>query len=78
MTLSSNPSPPPWLSAQPAIFWSPGPDAAPLPDPAFQPPAALEQLGPPPFPRSGFPFIGFLATVYDHVAAQATQTEPRG
>lgn len=28
----------------------------------------LERLVPSPFPRSGFPLIGFLATVYDHVA----------
>jgi hypothetical protein len=28
----------------------------------------LEKLGPPPFPRTGFPFVGFLATVYDHIA----------
>lgn len=32
-------------------------------------PSALEKLGPSPFPKSGFPFLGFLATTYDHIAA---------
>jgi hypothetical protein len=31
-------------------------------------PSALERLGPSPFPKSGFPLLGFLATLYDHVA----------
>ncbi|HSI35663.1 MAG: hypothetical protein ACAI43_17425 [Phycisphaerae bacterium] len=31
-------------------------------------PSALEKLGPSPFPKSGFPFLGFLATTYDHIA----------
>ena len=42
-----------------------------LPDPpdlAPETPSALERLGPSPFPKSGFPFLGFLATVYDHIA----------
>lgn len=29
----------------------------------------LEQLGPSPFPRGGFPVVGFLATTYDRVSA---------
>ncbi len=33
---------------------------------------ALERLGPPPFRRSGFPLLGFLATVYEHVAKCAS------
>ena len=28
---------------------------------------ALERLGALPFPRGGFPLLGFLASVYDHV-----------
>jgi hypothetical protein len=54
----------------------------PIPDDIFEPtdlisdapslpadvPSALERLGPTPFPKSKFPFLGFLATVYDHVA----------
>ena len=31
----------------------------------------LERLGPSPFPKAKFPFLGFLATVYDHVATHA-------
>lgn len=34
----------------------------------WSPPSCLELLGSPPFPKTGFPFIGFLATIYDHVA----------
>ncbi|HEY1686390.1 MAG TPA: hypothetical protein VGG19_16615 [Tepidisphaeraceae bacterium] len=32
---------------------------------------ALERLGPSPFPKGKFPFLGFLATVYDHVSQHA-------
>ena len=31
-------------------------------------PSVLEQLGPSPFERGGFPVVGFLATTYDHVS----------
>jgi hypothetical protein len=31
----------------------------------------LERLGPSPFPKAGFPLLGFLETVYDHIATQA-------
>jgi hypothetical protein len=50
-------------------FWQP---AEPLPEAPELPPgtlSVLERLGPSPFPKSGFPFLGFLATVYDHIAA---------
>ncbi len=64
---------PPILPAD--AFWT-GPEPippAPLVPAEAQP--ALEKLGPSPFPKSGFPFLGFLATVYDHVATQvATAT----
>lgn len=30
--------------------------------------SALERLGPPPFRKSGFPMMGFLATLYEHVS----------
>jgi hypothetical protein len=30
----------------------------------------LERLGPSPFGKSRFPFLGFLATVYDEVAGR--------
>ena len=35
--------------------------------------AALEQLGPSPFARGGFPLIGFLATTYDKVGRYALE-----
>lgn len=41
-------------------------DLAP-PAPAGEP--ALQRLGPAPFPKSGFPFLGFLASIYEHLAA---------
>jgi hypothetical protein len=31
----------------------------------------LERLGQPPFPKSKFPFVGFLAGVYEHVSQRA-------
>jgi hypothetical protein len=41
--------------------------------PAGETTPVLERLGPSPFPRSGFPLMGFLATLYDHVAEYARQ-----
>jgi hypothetical protein len=49
-------------------FWHP---TAQIHEPPILPPetpSVLERLGPTPFAKSGFPFLGFLATVYDHVA----------
>jgi hypothetical protein len=41
-----------------------------LPAPSLEGlPSALERLGPSPFPKSGFPLLGFLATLYDHVVS---------
>lgn len=37
-------------------------------------PSALEQLGASPFPKSGFPLLGFLATLYDQVASTSRVT----
>ncbi len=34
---------------------------------------ALKTLGPLPFPRGGFPVMGFLATLYEHVARYAAE-----
>jgi hypothetical protein len=38
-------------------------------DPAPVAKHVLEQLGPPPFRKTSFPLMGFLATFYEHVAA---------
>ncbi|MDB5321722.1 MAG: hypothetical protein JWN40_3353 [Phycisphaerales bacterium] len=57
------------------LFWHP---AGKIYDPPVLPPetpSVLERLGPTPFAKSGFPFLGFLATVYDHVAGHC-QPEP--
>jgi hypothetical protein len=64
--------PPEDLPAEGATFWH----VAPLP-PRPQPrelPSALEKLGPSPFPKSRFPFLGFLATVYDQVVASVRRS----
>ncbi|MCP4590293.1 MAG: hypothetical protein GY842_06095 [bacterium] len=53
----------------PPEFWSSVEDLDQLePPPLGGATPTLERLVPSPFPRSGFPLIGFLATVYDHVA----------
>jgi len=49
-------------------FWQPADEVPEAPVLPAQTPSALERLGPSPFPKSGFPFLGFLATVYDQVA----------
>ncbi|MCK4659578.1 MAG: hypothetical protein KAV82_08680 [Phycisphaerae bacterium] len=70
---------PPLLPDDPRAFWSAaeGLDELELP-PKPESAPTLERLVPSPFPRSGFPLIGFLATVYDHVSGFARQThEPK-
>lgn len=47
------------------------------------PPAAgsvpvLQKLASPPFPRSGFPLLGILASVYEHVTATAGRSTVYG
>ena len=66
-------------------FWRTGPEfdsltGSPPPqgvghalDPPEKPLAILEQLGPSPFERGGFPLIGFLATTYDKVSRYAVE-----
>ena len=65
---STGTQPPATLPRVPHLFWSVHPDFKDLlehREPEVK--EVLECLGPPPFPKKGFPFIGFLATVYDHV-----------
>jgi hypothetical protein len=57
------------LKSDPQAFWREAEDLPDAPDLPPHIPPALERLGPSPFPKSGFPFLGFLATVYDHVAS---------
>ena len=64
------------LPRVPRLFWSARPDFDDLAElPAADVPDVLERLGPPPFPKTGFPFIGFLATIYDHVAGHAQRRD---
>jgi len=55
-------------------FWRTGPEFDSLTIRVVAPEkplAILEQLGPSPFERGGFPLIGFLATTYDKVSRYA-------
>ena len=69
--------PPPHLPPAPEDFFRAGPDVDLLISVA--PPESakhvLEQLGPPPFRKTAFPMMGFLASVYEHVAAQVSGRE---
>ena len=69
--------PPPHLPPEPESFFRAGPDVDLLisvspPEPAKH---VLEQLGPPPFRKTAFPMMGFLASVYEHVAAHVSGRE---
>jgi hypothetical protein len=76
-TLPGGDPPPAELPLSPRLFWSVGPDFDTVPEaPEVTPADVLEQLGPPPFPKTGFPFIGFLATIYEHVATHADLRNP--
>ena len=80
MTPMSEPElqqPPPHLPPTPEDFFRAGPDVDLLisvapPEPAKH---VLEQLGPPPFRKTAFPMMGFLASVYEHVAAHVSGRE---
>ena len=77
MTEAQPPQPPPSLTTDPDAFFRAGPDVDLLmsvPPPQDQK-HVLEQLGPPPFRKTSFPMIGFLASVYEHVAAQFSGRE---
>jgi len=55
-------------------FWEAGPELDAVEvriEPPATPLALLEQLGPSPFERGGFPLIGFLATTYEKVSRYA-------
>jgi hypothetical protein len=57
-------------------FWETGPEFDDITinvEPPERPLALLEQLGPSPFERGGFPVIGFLATTYDKVSRYALE-----
>ena len=57
-------------------FWDTGPEFDSVRievAPPEKPLALLEELGPSPFDRGGFPVIGFLATTYDKVSRYALE-----
>ena len=69
------PSSPP-LEEEIDRFWETGPEFDEVivhVEPPERPLALLEQLGPSPFERGGFPVIGFLATTYDKVSRYALE-----
>ncbi len=66
-------TPPSHLETDPQLFFRAGPDVRVLRDWPATGVKVLDQLGPSPFPRSGFPFLGFLASVYDHVETHVGQ-----
>jgi hypothetical protein len=62
------------LPADPRVFWKADESWDALAPPTDIPAApALKIAGPPPFPRSRFPVMGFLATVYEQVSARARE-----
>jgi hypothetical protein len=65
------------LPTDPGKFWSAMIDLSTLERPRVRDTAsALKLLGPLPFPRSGFPLAGVLATLYEQVGAQAKESLP--
>ena len=64
--------PPPHLPTDPTAFFRAGADVELLTVMPEDAPAkhVLEQLGPPPFRKTSFPMMGFLASFYEHVATQ--------
>ena len=67
----------PFSSPRRAEFFRAGSDVDLLS--SVSPPQAkhvLEQLGPPPFRKTSFPMMGFLASVYEHVAAHVSSGKP--
>ncbi|RIK68875.1 MAG: hypothetical protein DCC65_01730 [Planctomycetota bacterium] len=68
-------APPMHLPADPTHFWRSTADLdalAKFPENDTTP--VLKMLGPIPFPRGRFPVMGFLATLYDHVAGYAAES----
>jgi hypothetical protein len=73
-TENTPPTPPADLPVDPVAFWGEVPDdLAPESGPSIEVPV-LDQLGAAPFKKpdkGGFPFLGFLASVYEHVSTSA-------
>lgn len=75
--MPTNDPPHPDLPSTSAAFYRAAPDFPRLSPPSLADlPSALERLGPSPFPRTGFPFLGFLATLYDQIATSTRPSNP--
>lgn len=55
----------------PSALWKFSGSADGLTPPPFDETPVLKTLGPLPFARGGFPIMGFLATLYEHVSRHA-------
>jgi hypothetical protein len=77
MSDASDPQPPPHLPPDREGFFRAGADMELLSavTPAEPGRHVLEQLGPPPFRKTSFPMMGFLASMYEQVAAHVAGRE---
>ncbi len=67
------------LPVDPNQYWRSSPNpAALLPPTDVDQIPTLQRLGPVPFSGSGFPLMGFLATLFDHIAAYAREALDEG
>jgi hypothetical protein len=72
---NNNPTDTPVMDEESFYRAGPGIDLLDAPTPPMTP--ILERLGPAPFKRPGFPVLGFLTTVYEHVAAHMKTYDSR-
>ena len=77
MSEETTSQPPPHLPPEPENFYRAGADVELLVsvDPPTSSQHVLEQLGPPPFRKTAFPMMGFLASMYEQVAAHVSGRE---
>lgn len=62
------------LPVDPDLYWRSSTDLAALSPPTeIDSTPSLKRLGPLPFSGSGFPLMGFLATLYEHVSGGARE-----
>jgi hypothetical protein len=73
----ADPTHPPALPSDPVEFFAAGPDADALSSVNIGETSALKQLGPSPFPKSGFPLLGLLESVYEHLSEHAAMRWPK-
>ena len=59
------------LPVDPAAFLAIQGELPRLPAPAANAVSPLRKLGPSPFPKSGFPTLGFLESVYEYIESRA-------